>query len=348
MPQLDSLRALAVFFVLAEHWFTQGLGIVILPFGMIGVTTFFVLSGFLITQILIKSKIRIDAHANSIFYSLKQFYARRTLRIFPIYYITIFIAFLLNFQTIRDKIFWYIFYISNIYFYKNQDWDGALSHLWTLAVEEQFYVVWPLIIFFISRKYLFRSILFFILFGMIFRSILFYFSDHSENAFNFLAILTPSCLDSFGLGAVLAFLRCYKNELFNFSGKPYTIFLLLNILLMVILLFFEESILSAAMFKFNVSVIALFLISGMSIGFKGLLKSIFENRALMYLGKISYGLYLFHNFIPHIYNFSGLPQIHNLFFRFLIQFVFLIVISSISWFLVEKPVNNLKKYFKYN
>ncbi|MEO8665002.1 MAG: acyltransferase, partial [Ignavibacteria bacterium] len=236
MPQLDTLRTFAVFFVLIEHWLPENFWLKIIPYGMIGVTAFFVLSGFLITQILIRSKISIEVHNTGIFNSLKQFYARRTLRIFPIYYLTVFIAFILNFESIRQKIFWYVFYLSNIYFYKIQGWDGALSHLWTLAVEEQFYVFWPIVIIFISRKYLLRSIVLLILFAMVFRGILFQFSDHSENSFNFISILTPSCLDCFGLGAVLAYLRCYKDKFLNFSGKAYTIFLLLNIFIITSLL----------------------------------------------------------------------------------------------------------------
>ncbi|MBK8553825.1 MAG: acyltransferase [Ignavibacteria bacterium] len=152
MPQLDSLRTFAVFSVLIGHWFAEFEKFSNFPFGMFGVTLFFVLSGFLITQILISGRIDTEEIFKKKIHSIKQFYIRRTLRIFPIYYITIFICLLFNVQDIRDKFFWFLFYASNIYFYNINDWAGSLSHLWTLAVEEQFYLLWPFIILLFRRS----------------------------------------------------------------------------------------------------------------------------------------------------------------------------------------------------
>jgi len=176
---------------------------------------------------------------------------------------------------------------------------------------------------------------------------MFLMSDKRENAVSFISILTPSCLDSFGLGALLAYFRM-NNIKFKFSSFKANIFLVFNICLISVLLMFEENLISASVFKFSVSVIALFLISKISIGFTGFMKLIFENKLLMYLGKISYGLYLFHNFIPAFYSATRLPVINNILLKFCIQFFILLIIASISWFVLEKPINNLKKRFAYN
>lgn len=345
MPQLDALRAFAVMFVLFEHWLSEIQSIHLIPFGMIGVTLFFVLSGFLITQILITGRINSEEADSSKIYSIRQFYIRRTLRIFPIYYLTIFAASIFNIQNIREKILWFLFYASNIYFYKTGNWDGSVSHLWTLAVEEQFYIVWPFIIFFIPKKYLLKSIWFFILLGPLFRTALYALSGRSEWELGFIYILTPSCMDCFSLGALLAYYRIFVNENFTFSGSKAKLFLLMNFVSIAVLLFFEENLISVLLFRFNVSFVCLWIISKASIGFKGILKPVFENKTIMYIGKISYGIYLYHNFIPLIYSSLKLPPLQNLFLRFSVYAALLILISSISWFLIEKPINGLKKYF---
>ncbi|MBS1516805.1 MAG: acyltransferase [Bacteroidetes bacterium] len=346
MPQLDSIRAFAVLFVLFEHWLPKDKIPFSVPFGLIGVTVFFVLSGYLITQILFKSRNDAREEGMNFLHPLKQFYIRRTLRIFPIYYITIFILWILNIQNIREKILWFIFYASNIYFYKIQNFDGPLSHLWTLAVEEQFYIIWPLITLFTPRKYLFGAIAGITVFGMLFTSVIYYFSDSVGFSTNLLDILTPSCMDSFGLGAILAYFRVYRSEQFDFNDIILKIVFFLC-LLMSVLFFFSDNIFIELLFNTNISVLSVYLISRASIGFKGITGKIFENRILTYLGKISYGLYLFHNFIPIILIGVGMPYIKNDIIRFMFQSLVLVMIASVSWFLIEKPINGLKKKFSY-
>ncbi|MEO7356301.1 MAG: acyltransferase [Ignavibacteria bacterium] len=347
MPQLDSLRAFAVFFVLVEHWLYHFEWLKIIPFGMIGVTLFFVLSGFLITQILISSRLNIEAKGGTKIQVLKQFYIRRTLRIFPIYYLTLFILYILNVQGIREKFLWFLFYASNIYFYKINDWAGNLSHLWTLAVEEQFYIIWPFIILFIPKKYLLKSIIGIIIFGPVFRTYLFIISGGTDWGSTFIHILTPSCMDCFGLGALLAYYKVFGNCKNILSSKQALIFLIINIACVVILSFFEENAISVFLFRFNISVICMFIIYKSITGFHGVAGKILENPVIMFLGKISYGLYLYHNFIPIIYAFLGLPPVQNINVNFILQLSILIIISTLSWYLIEKPINSLKKYFSY-
>ncbi|HMQ70323.1 MAG TPA: acyltransferase [Ignavibacteria bacterium] len=347
MPQLDSLRAFAVLFVLIQHWLTDRTWLLSVPFGMIGVTLFFVLSGFLISKILLQSKPDAGVSNNGLFHILKQFYIRRTLRIFPIYYITLIILFILNTENIRDIFGWFVFYASNIYFYNIGDWAGLLSHLWTLAVEEQFYIIWPLLMLFTPRKHLLKVILIMIITGPLSRSVMFYFSDKSEMTTDLISILMPTCLDCFGLGALLAYLKIYSDKNFDFKGIYVNNFILINILFLFISGFMDENIYKMFFYRFSVSVVSLFLISKAANGFGGPLKRIFENKFVMYFGKISYSIYLFHAFIPPLYNYFKLPQFTGIYFRFFIQAAILTLLSSISWYIIEKPVINLKKKFKY-
>src|SRR5919199_444493 len=89
MPQLDSLRTFAVLLVVIYHWFPIGEGINRLPNGAIGVMIFFVISGFLITRILLENRKQIDEGNTTISHTYRNFFIRRVLRIFPLYYLVI-------------------------------------------------------------------------------------------------------------------------------------------------------------------------------------------------------------------------------------------------------------------
>src|SRR5262249_12031366 len=123
------------------------------PGAELGVETFFVLSGFLITGILLDNR---SQELRSLV--LKQFYIRRFLRIFPVFYVVLSVALLMDATGIRSTWMWHAGYVSNIYFYLH-GWLGSLSHFWSLAVEEQFYIVWPLFILVIPSRWLAPGIL---------------------------------------------------------------------------------------------------------------------------------------------------------------------------------------------
>lgn len=163
IPALDALRGLAIL-VVTFYRFRYGpeddsyAGQLLahgLHWGSRGVDLFFVLSGFLITGILFDSKTR-DPHF------FRNFYARRTLRIFPLYFgsLALFLILMplcfampIAFDAARENQFWLWAYCSNIYMSFDGSWCfGALDHFWSLAVEEHFYLVWPFVIFFCSQR----------------------------------------------------------------------------------------------------------------------------------------------------------------------------------------------------
>lgn len=133
--EIDFLRAYAVLAVIATH---SSRVVTVGITGYHGVLLFFVISGFLITGILLDARAT-NGPTRGI---LTAFYARRFLRIFPIYYAVLFVAFVLGFQNVRAEIGWLLTYLSNWYF-ASRGFTGPASHLWSLAVEEQFYLFWP-------------------------------------------------------------------------------------------------------------------------------------------------------------------------------------------------------------
>src|SRR6185369_2455289 len=154
---LDTLRAFAVILVLLGHW---GLPVTLgstgkflftglVPNAPFGVDLFFVLSGFLITNILLNAA---NSNENR-FVTMRNFIVRRTLRIFPIYYLAIFTLALIGDPFIREHLWWFLTYTSNILCFKQNSWN-SFSHTWSLSVEEQFYLMWPWLMIFVRLRYL--------------------------------------------------------------------------------------------------------------------------------------------------------------------------------------------------
>lgn len=149
-PSLNGLRGLAILLILLTHLFEY---VPVFKLNWISVDLFFVISGFLITEIILKKR--------GTTHFLQNFYIRRALRIFPLYYVSLFIILYLipasiigfsNLQYFRDNRFWLFFYVQNwLYILKNPDHNLLLNHFWTLAVEEQYYFFWPLCILFIKK-----------------------------------------------------------------------------------------------------------------------------------------------------------------------------------------------------
>lgn len=140
---MDGIRALSIAAVMFYHSFGT--------FGArIGVSAFFVLSGFLVTWLLIKEYSDYDS------ISLKGFYYRRTLRIFPAYFGFLFLVFfvetLQDFEKIKEFIVPSVFYYYNYYYPVTDHGHPALGHLWSLCVEEQFYILWPFLFMLFARR----------------------------------------------------------------------------------------------------------------------------------------------------------------------------------------------------
>lgn len=164
-PALDGIRALAITLVFADHYGGGSHGGMILRAinavrerGWVGVDLFFVLSGFLITGILY------DTSADSRYFS--RFYIRRSLRILPVFYIVLVLLLLLT-PIFHYEWHWmqltFVFYVGN--FFANYHWDlyylvspghpaarVSIAHFWSLCVEEQFYLIWPLVVWFVRDR----------------------------------------------------------------------------------------------------------------------------------------------------------------------------------------------------
>ena len=346
-PSLDSLRAIAVILVIISHWFASDHFLNrYTSNGTLGVTLFFVLSGFLISGILMNYKTEIDLEVITIKQTLKIFYIRRAIRIFPIYYVLIGVLLLFQFSLMKDGFWWHFFYLSNVYFWLQGAFHGSLSHFWSLAVEEQFYLIWPMMILLVSWKRIPLILFFGILSALLYR--INFVNEQNEMA----RFLLPGSLDSFCIGAIFALAK--KGIYPKLSA------VLLNCKIQWIAgtgcfalsqLCVAAPIsagLKSALYIFLISCAFGFLIFALCSEEKLKSKiSFLQNPILMYIGKISYGLYLYHNFIPFPYdlNLSWIPIGLTYYVAQLFRFSLLMLVATASWFFIEKPFLLLKDYY---
>lgn len=370
LRQLDGIRFVAVAFVLFDHWMAER---VHLPLGALGVTIFFVLSGFLITRILLSSKDKLKDQPNGgLGKYLKTFYIRRTLRIFPIYYLVLFVLYLLNEPPVRRTIGWLALYATNLYMARYHTWMGTVDHLWSLAVEEQFYLFFPLLIFFIPRRWVPTTALLMILGAIAMRYVLY----RARQPWFIGYVTMPACLDSFGLGAIMAYWWLYQRDRFK-QVFQHTIWIWISILLFAAVIFYTKvlpavpdstglpghhNIMSDVWERLAASLIGFFLLGRAVLGFGGPMRWLLENPVSQYMGKISYGLYLYHNFVFNVYHTPPthftvrawrritdvLPFLHSSYiFQFGFYLSLTLLLATLSWYLIEKPINNLKDRFSY-
>ncbi|GJL55962.1 MAG: acyltransferase [Nitrospirales bacterium] len=334
-PQLDSLRAIAVLAVLVHHYYP---GSEFLGLGYYGVRLFFVLSGFLITGILLDSRYRSEQAGQGKKVAFYQFYARRMLRILPVYYCALFLTWLAGNPDVLSGAWWYATYTSNLLFMTLGFFPLTTAHLWSLSVEAHFYLFWPCVIFFVSKQYIHWSILLTILAGPAYRLFSIVEShDHVE-----FYTSTLSSIDSLGWGALLAWLIHTNRGMPVLQNTGRRIFLFLPImtpLLMNERYFYvvDTTLLSIAF---------VWLVEGAAKGFRRPVGALMNWKPLLYIGQISYGIYLYHLFIPWVlYEFGGFSQPAHVLINTLLLMTSTILLASLSWHFFERPVMSLKKYF---
>jgi peptidoglycan/LPS O-acetylase OafA/YrhL len=345
LPQLDGLRALAVLAVIAEHTLS-GRPLIALTPGGAGVRLFFVLSGFLITGILLRAG-DMAAKGGSPGCALRAYYARRFLRFFPLYYFALAVALLLGVQGAREAVGWHLAYLTNIYGAVT-GWLGHLAHFWSLAVEEQFYLVWPALVLFVPRRRLGLLFIAAVAVGPVARVIAYFWIGDVSRA----CILAPSCLDSLGLGALLAYAgrEWGPARAARLAAAGRTVGLPLLLVVNAYRLKCGDGILTLALRDVALALIAVWLVHGGACGFPGRAGRFLSWPPLVYLGAISYGIYVWHGLVPALAEHAtGLPYPEDAgAMKFLCVTGAAVILATLSWHLFEKRLNGLKRYFPYS
>ena len=330
LPALDAFRALAVSLVIFHHY-CGGPDVI----GPIGVWIFFVISGFLITRILLNARTDTPGDSRR---ALFNFYIRRFLRIFPLYYFVLILSFAVSVK-FRESWYWYATYLQNFKMMGAKDPVQVFGvHFWSLAVEEQFYLFWPLFMLFLPRVWLLPTMLLAIVIGVVSRSVCAAMGLTMFQGY----VFTLSNLDMLGLGALLAWFVTYRSD---------------KVVPLRRVAFFGSLVIWAGESHFRLSImfmalptglLALWWISHIAAGIPGIFGRLVALPPSVYVGRISYGIYVYHFFVPIALK----PMLHRFHIEdghvlfVIICIVVTIVISSLSWFLLEKPINSLKSRFK--
>ena len=345
---INGLRAISVLLVVMQHVSMMGYSILndikenkylsillgILMDGQLGVNTFFVISGFLITYLLLIEE-RKTSKIN-----IKNFYIRRFFRIFPAYYFLLFIYFILQSLDILKipKESWLTAITYTKYF--NYEIDSYTAHAWSLSIEEQFYLTWPFV-FLLGHKTRRNTALFLIVAAQIFRMV-----DYRLDI-GFLHDLSIFFrIDAIAIGCLLAI---YREKLISFfSAKQWQYLFYVSIIILVLLP--SAYCLTDSIPKMNI----IWSILGSRYGFfanicicviliysvyfsKGFLFLFLNNKLMNHIGLLSYSIYLWQQIFliktPHWYN------------QFPMNIILIIIVSHLSYYLIEKPFMKLKAKF---
>ena len=367
IPGLDGLRAVAILLVFATH--TD-----LIEIGWVGVQLFFVLSGFLITGILLDMKASLPVREY-----FTKFYGRRFLRIFPLYYFYLALMALVAFWLIRadfrpnymriylDQAWYAVLYVYD-FFYRAPWFQPSLflDHFWSLSVEEQFYIVWPLLLLLVPQRYLKGLFISFIVLGLGFRLFMYlvYLSGSSlwffREPFGLVIYSWPlSHVDAFAFGAYIS----------RFA-IPYPKQQLISLALLIPVIGFGTTyfstrsfgIVSALGFDLPLSPAYQFIWAHSLLDYffavliycvvrENLFTRFLEMPWLRYLGKISYGMYVYHLaliwFIDRYFE-EQMPDASH-WLEVGISLSAMILVASLSYYLLERPILNLKdRFFRWS
>lgn len=298
VPGLDGVRGLAIILVVTYHYF--GGWNEVFGYGWAGVDLFFVLSGYLITSRLYET--RNDSNR------FKKFYWNRAVRILPIYYVTLGVFYAgFNLLVSVKNLSGFEYYVRHwpgfVFFFQNWTFifdngvrEMSLEHFWSLAVEEQFYLFWPIFFYFFHRtKYFFQLILVLVLLIIASRIVIYYSYPGSQyyrhNMYN-----TFCRMDAFFAGGCMYLFQKKGNLMRPVLSRWLWIF---SVIILVVEIFYLGNVSGSSPFMRTVGYTAnaiffsglVFYVSSKSSGW---VHAVFNNRWLRFTGKVSYGLFIYH------------------------------------------------------
>jgi peptidoglycan/LPS O-acetylase OafA/YrhL len=348
IPGLDFLRAISVSMVLADHSGLYRIGGVAIFDGGLGVEIFFVLSGFLITGLLM------DEFASQKTISLGRFYLRRASRLLPAFYAYVLVgAFLLAFQNKPmpwGAIVSSLLYTINYYQAAVGAPSNYLSHCWSLAVEEQFYFIWPIVVLALAKagRLTIRSAVIAFAIAWFAKLILVIVIGATDE---YLYRSLESRADQLLAGALLAvFSRsAYWQTTMRTIDRFRWIALALLVLLVLSINFFRGDVFSKYVLGYTIEPLLIALLIPCVIllaSREGVLAKLLNSGASQIIGRVSYGMYLFHPFVMHgTKNFAmraGVPSALSI----AISFAAVTAVALASFYLFERPLQDwIRKRF---
>jgi len=343
---LNGLRAIAAMSVVIAHTSVKdvanfGLPLHLnIPMAGFGVTLFFVISGFLITFLLLQEKKKHDD------IDIKKFYVRRILRIWPIYYLFIFICICVflfidkSHEIIQKELWFYVFFAANVPFIFQQG-ILILVHYWSIGVEEQFYLFWPWIVRFSKDKLLKIAVLIFS--GLFFiKLICWWLMGNDSLAYRFLTVTRFHCMMIGAVGAILyfkkhtLFLKMFSNKIVQLIA--WSVFFILGLGIFHI---------PAVVVQELIAICSLSMIIG-QVSIESRIINL-ENKVCDFIGKISYGIYVIHPLIilllSRLYKNIEITQSLKYILVYVSVIILTLLVAWLSYSYFEQPFLKLKNKF---
>ena len=346
-PEIDGLRAIAVGAVILYHAQISILGHQPFKGGFIGVDIFFVISGYLITSIILKELITTGS------FSFKYFYERRIRRILPALLFVMLVSlpfawmylFSGSFIDFSKSILYSLGFSSNFYFYFSGQQYGAESgllkpflHTWSLSVEEQFYILFPVLLL-VTFKYFRKYLIYTLVLGFVVSLGLADWGSRNNPSFNFYVLPTRGW--EILAGSILAYIEITQGH----RGKNKTLKLIfpsIGLFLIVhSILFFNDETFHPSLYTFS-PVLGVCLIIWFS-SKNELVTKILSTKLFVGIGLISYSLYLWH--YP-IFAFARVKYFLDNIIKEISSGLIILTLSIISYYFIEKPFRNKKFSFK--
>ncbi len=359
-PNLNGLRFIAALLVIIHHieqmksllgFENNWSNAVVVLIGKLGVVLFFVLSGFLITYLLLVE----EKETNTI--SIKAFYIRRFLRIWPLYYLLVGLSFFLFshipflhigtwsavfFDGFSIKLILFMLFLPNVAMNIYAPIPFA-NQLWSVGIEEQFYLIWPILMKKIRNK---KVLLYAVIFGYLFIKTIGFACLHKILVGNETLHIAESIFDSFSIdcmaiGSLFAFLLFTKHRLLNFFSSIYVQAASYIAIVLLIAKGIDIPYIQNECYGMLFGIVIL----NMAANEKSMLK--LEYKPLHYLGKISYGLYMYHPFaiVISIKLLDGM-HITNAAAQYASSILLTILISALSYRFYERYF--IRKKLKYS
>lgn len=323
LPEIDGLRAVAVLAVLVHHWLSPAW-----PVGHWGVRLFFVISGYLITQAIVDLK----GSGHGLWPAARSFFVRRTLRLFPAYYLAVLVG-ALFYADVRNHWPWYAAYLTNLLMAIEQRWV-ALTPTWSLAVEEQFYLAWFFIVMCTGTRLRLLLLVAMVAAAPLVRL------DATAQGNEFLRLTLWAQFDALAAGALL-FEAERRGWRLPARWNPAWVFVAAGALAIVLAQLSPAVADAGGLLMFA---LAVWLARD---GFGGAPGRLLGHPVAVHLGKISYGLYLYHMLAPALLEWLGaaVPGFWRLlswgpWTTFLLRLAITLAAAQLSYRYFEQPIRN--------
>ena len=353
---MDGLRALGVLMVLISHlWPRPGPVYDYFHFGRVGVILFFVISGFLVTRSLLDLRHKVTQGCMTRSSAMLTFYYRRVLRIFPLYYLALaYLYWIAQDPHVREHVIWLLTYTSNYSFFFDISFGNA-DHFWTLAIEEQFYLIIPLFVIALSIKRSKKWIIALLIAGLIIKifTAYSYLMRGGFYVWNYATHPLWGSLEGLCLGSLLAYnasrtawvgeKRALLSGVILLTGASVYYSILGNGI--------NQDLIYTSLSHLCIAAFSLTLVAHVIHNPSGTSVKILEWGPLRWMGRISYGIYVIHYIVrpdgsAWVDKYHALfPDIVQPYLLFILVSTFSIVVASLSYIMIERPLMSLKKFY---